>query len=55
MTNEKTNTKPKNKSMENYSLVMLPKEVHKQLKEYCDHHGYKMTGLLSNLIRKHCK
>ena len=37
------------------ALVQIPGEVHRQLKDYCDHHGYKMTSLVSNLIRKNCK
>lgn len=36
------------------ALVQVPSEVHKILKEYCDHHGYKMSALVANLIKKHC-
>ena len=56
MSTEQTNQKTKkNKHMDNYSLIMVPKDVHATLKAYCDEHGYKMAGLVSNLIRKHCK
>lgn len=48
-------TKKKNKYQENYALLMIPKDVHALLKDYCNHHGYKMAGLVSNLIRKNCK
>jgi len=54
MTTEQTKTK-KNKHQEKYALIMIPKDVHAILKEYCEHHGYKMAGLVSNLIRKNCK
>jgi hypothetical protein len=54
MANE-TTTKKKNTSMEKYQLIMVPKDVHSILKAYCDKHGYKMAGLVSNLIRKNCK
>ena len=54
-TTQTAETKKKNKYQENYALLMIPKDVHKTLKAYCDHHGYKMAGLVSNLIRKHCK
>ena len=50
-----TTAKKKNKHMEKYSLIMVPKDIHQQLKKYCDEHGYKMSGLISNLVRKHCK
>lgn len=37
------------------ALIQIPGEVHRMLKEYSDYHGYKMSALVSNLIRKHCK
>lgn len=36
-------------------LVQIPGETHRILKEYCDYHGYRMSSLVSNLIKKHCK
>jgi peroxiredoxin len=54
-TNQTKQTTKKNKHMDNYALIMVPKDVHATLKAYCDEHGYKMAGLVSNLIRKHCK
>ena len=47
--------KKKNHHMDKYQLVMLPKDVHTILKTYCDEHGYKLSGLVCNLIKKHCK
>ena len=38
-----------------YSLLQLPADVHQKLKEYCKHHGYNMSGFVSNLIRKEIK
>jgi hypothetical protein len=34
-------------------LVNLPGETHRMLKEYCDEHGYRISSLVSNLIKKH--
>ena len=48
-------TKTETKVKRDLALVQIPAEVHKILKDYCDHHGYKMSALVSNLIRKHCK
>lgn len=45
----------KNKSLENYKMIMIRKEVHADLKDYCDRHGYKMSALVSNLIKKAIK
>jgi len=47
--------KKTNQHMDKYSLVMVPKDVHAILKEYCDYHGYKLSGFVSSLIRKNCK
>ena len=47
--------KKKNHHMDKYQLVMIPKDVHTILKTYCDEHGYKLSGLVCNLIKKHCK
>ena len=57
MATEITNTEPKKKKnyQDKFSLIMIPKDVHAVLKAYCDTHGYKMAGLVANLIRKHCK
>jgi hypothetical protein len=38
-----------------YAMVQLPKEVHKELKEYCNRHGFKISALLSNIIRQYIK
>lgn len=44
-------TKPKKK----FAMVQLDKEIHKGLKEYCDHHGFKMKGFIQALIRQAIK
>ncbi len=36
-----------------YAFVQLPKELHAELKVYCDHHGYVMSRFVTNLIKKH--
>jgi hypothetical protein len=33
-------------------MLQLPKEVHTQLKEFCDERGYKMSRFVSNLIKE---
>jgi hypothetical protein len=43
------------KEKSDYAMVMLPKELHTALKQYCDHHGFKMTGFVSALIRQALK
>lgn len=37
---------------ERYAMLQLPKEVHIQLKEFCDQKGYTMSRFVSNLIRE---
>lgn len=36
-----------------YAFVQLPKELHAELKVYCEHHGYVMSRFVTNLIKKH--
>jgi hypothetical protein len=56
LTNKKTNKMAKiNKEDRNWTVVQISKEAHAILKEYSDHHGFKMTALLGNLIKKNCK
>lgn len=38
-----------------YAFVMLPKELHAELKVYCEQHGYVMSRFVTNLIKKHFK
>lgn len=33
-------------------MLQLPREVHSQLKEFCDERGYKMSRFVSNLIKE---
>lgn len=44
-----------NKEERNWTVVQISKEAHAILKAYSDHHGFKMTALLGNLIKKNCK
>ena len=37
---------------ESYAMLQLPREVHSQLKEFCDDRGYKMSRFVSNLIKE---
>ena len=45
----------KEKEIKKYKLLQLPEEVHKMLKEYTEHHGFKMSGFVSALIRQSIK
>lgn len=47
--------KTKTTTQKKYALVQLPADVHQKLKEYCKHHGYNMSGYVSNLIRRDIK
>lgn len=38
-----------------WALVQIHADTHKLLKEYCDEHGFKMSALTNNLIKKHIK
>ncbi len=43
------------KEERSWTVVQISKEHHAILKAYCDYHGFKMTGLLGNLIKNNCK
>lgn len=43
------------KEERSWTVVQISKESHAILKEYSDYHGFKMTSLLGNLIKRHCK
>jgi hypothetical protein len=42
----------KKSKSESYAMLQLPREVHSQLKEFCDERGYKMSRFVSNLIKE---
>jgi hypothetical protein len=48
----KNKKEPKLPNNERYAYVQISREAHNMLKEYCNHHGFKMSALLNNLIRK---
>lgn len=33
-------------------MLQLPRDVHNELKEFCDERGYKMSRFVSNLIKE---
>lgn len=45
----------KDTSEKKYAMVQLPVEVHKDLKEYCNKHGFKISALLANIIKQYIK
>lgn len=42
----------KKSKSESYAMLQLPKDVHTQLREFCDERGYKMSRFVSNLIKE---
>jgi len=50
MKTQKTKTREKK-----YGLIQTPIAVHAELKAYCDKHGFKISALTANIIRKYLK
>ena len=46
----KAKTQPKK-----YCMLQLDENIHSALKEYCDHHGFKLKGFVQALIRQALK
>lgn len=40
---------------ERYAIIQIPRETHTILKEYCDHNGFKIGHLVSNIIKRYIK
>lgn len=38
-----------------YGLIQVPVEVHAEMKAYCEKHGFKISALTANIIRKFIK
>ncbi len=38
------------KSKEDYKMVQMDAELHKYLKEYCQRHGFSMSGFVAALL-----
>ena len=38
--------------MNKYTTIQIKKETHELLQEYCKEHGYKLSGLVENLIKQ---
>ena len=51
---ENQDIKPKN-NRNDYKPVLLPKEFHAELKEYCAKHGLPMNHFIVAACRKHFK
>jgi len=43
------------KKEKKYGLIQIPIELHTELKKYCDKHGFKISALSANIIRKFIK
>jgi hypothetical protein len=43
------------KKEKKYALIQIPNELHIELKKYCDKHGFKISALSANIIRKYLK
>jgi hypothetical protein len=54
MANKETKTETTETRKERgWALIQVRADTHKLLKEYCDEHGFKMSALTNNLIRKY--
>lgn len=40
------------KKRNTYTTLQIKKELHTELVEYCDRHGYKISGLIENLVKE---
>ena len=40
------------KAREDYKMIQMDAELHKYLKEYCQHHGFSMSGFIAALVRQ---
>jgi hypothetical protein len=40
------------KAKEDYKMVQMDAELHKTLKQYCQHHGFSMAGFIAALVRQ---
>ena len=40
------------KEKKNYKMLQLDEDIHKALKEYCNHHGFIMKQFVQSLIRQ---
>jgi hypothetical protein len=54
MAKTKTQTEVKETRTERgWALIQVRAETHKLLKDYCEEHGFKMSALTNNIIRKY--
>jgi hypothetical protein len=40
------------KAKEDYKMVQMDAELHRYLKEYCQRHGFSMSGFIAALVRQ---
>jgi hypothetical protein len=40
------------KENKKYKMLQLDEEVHKLLKEYCQHHGFQLKGFVQAMIKQ---
>lgn len=38
-----------------YAMIQIDKDLHRALKNYCDHHGFKIKSIVQSLIRQAIK
>jgi len=43
------------KKEKKYGLIQISVQVHADIKAYCDKHGFKISALTANIIRKFLK
>ena len=40
------------KAKSDYKVIQMDAELHRYLKEYCQRHGFKMSGFIAALVRQ---
>lgn len=40
------------KEVKKYKMIQVSEETHQMIKDYCDMHGFKITGFISALVKK---
>ncbi len=50
---KKTKTETTDRKERGWALIQVRADTHKLLKDYCEEHGFKMSALTNNIIRKY--
>jgi len=50
---KQTKTETTDRKERGWALIQVRADTHKLLKDYCEEHGFKMSALTNNIIRKY--